>query len=90
MFLGKFSRPINKNSLRLMLSALGKKAPIAKCYPHRFRHTFSIPYLRAGGDLFTLQALLGYTTLDMVQHHARIAAIDVEQAHRRASVGSQR
>jgi integrase/recombinase XerD len=85
LFLGKFSRPINKNSLRLMLSALGKKAQVVKCYPHRFRHTFAISYLRAGGDLFTLQALLGHTTLDMVQHYARIAEIDVEQAHRRAS-----
>jgi integrase/recombinase XerD len=85
LFLVMYDRPMNKNALRLVMSRLGKKAGIKKCYPHRFRHTFAITYLRAGGDLFTLQALLGHSTLDMVQHYARLAEIDVEQAHKRAS-----
>ena len=85
LFVTKTGRPMNKTALRLMLSDLGKKAGVAKCHPHRFRHTFAITYLRSSGDLFTLQALLGHSTLEMVQHYARIAEIDIEQAHRRAS-----
>ena len=84
-FVGKFGRPVNKMSLRHLLTDLGNKAGIKKCHPHRFRHTFAITYLRSGGDVFTLQSLLGHGSLDMVQHYARIAQIDVENAHRRAS-----
>jgi len=85
LFIGKFNRPLNRDGLRQMLGTLGEKAKIKKCHPHRFRHTFAITYLRSGGDVFTLQALLGHSSLEMAQHYARIAQIDVEQAHHRAS-----
>ncbi len=76
---------MNKDALRLLMARLGEKAGVKNCHPHRFRHTFAMTYLRSGGDVFTLQALLGHRPLDMVQHYARIADIDVEQAHRRTS-----
>jgi len=41
--------------------------------------------LRSGGDIFTLKSLLGHGSLDIVEHYARIAEVDVEQAHRKAS-----
>ena len=85
LFLVKFNRSMNKNALRILIKHLGDRAGIKKCHPHRFRHTFAITYLRSGGDLFTLQALLGHSSLDMVQHYARIAEVDIEQAHKRAS-----
>ncbi len=85
LFLAKFDRPLNKSALRHLIIDLGDKAQIRKCYPHRFRHTFAITYLRSGGDVFTLQSLLGHSALDMVQHYARIAEVDIQEAHRRAS-----
>lgn len=85
LFLGKSYRPMRKDGLRLVITVLGKKADVPKCHPHKFRHTFAITYLRSGGDLFTLKSLLGHSTLEMVEHYARIAEVDIEQAHRRAS-----
>ena len=85
LFTDRYNHNLNKNSLRLAIARLGKNAGIKHCHSHRFRHTFAITYLRSGGDVFPLQSLLGHSTLDMVQHSARIAEIDVEQAHNRAS-----
>ncbi len=85
LFCVRLGRPLDKDVLRHLLLKLGKKVGIAHCHPHRFRHTFAITYLRSGGDLFSLQALLGHNSLEMVQHYARIAEVDVAQAHRRAS-----
>ena len=73
MFTVKYDRSMNKTALRFLIKHLGDNAGIKKCHPHRFRHTFAITYLRSGGDLFTFQALLGHSYLDMVQHYARIA-----------------
>jgi integrase/recombinase XerD len=85
LFMGKFNRPINRDALRQLIKSLGEKTQIKKCHPHRFRHTFAITYLRSGGDLFTLKSLLGHGSLEMVERYVRLAQVDVEQAHRKAS-----
>jgi integrase/recombinase XerD len=85
LFISQADRPFNKDSLRVLINRLGARAEVQKAYPHKFRHTFAITYLRSGGDVFTLQSLLGHGSLDMVRHYAQIADMDVEQAHRKAS-----
>jgi hypothetical protein len=76
LFVGKLHRRMDKGLLRQLIVRLGEKAGVAHAHPHRFRHTFALTYLRAGGDVFTLQALLGHRTLEMVQHYARLAQVD--------------
>lgn len=85
LFVNRGNRLFNPNSLRHMIVRLAEKAGVPDAHPHKFRHTFAITYLRSGGDVFTLQALLGHSSLDMVRHYAQIAEMDIERVHRKAS-----
>jgi integrase/recombinase XerD len=73
------------SSVRQTIGRIGVNAKVPRCHPHRFRHTFAISYLRNGGDVFTLQRLMGHSTLDMTKKYLDLVKSDVGAAHRRAS-----
>lgn len=77
--------PMSKNAVRLMLNRVAKRANVEDVHPHKFRHTFAIWFLRNGGDVFTLQRILGHASLDMVKNYLDIAQADIKTAHRRSS-----
>jgi integrase/recombinase XerD len=74
-----------RDNLGNLLERIGDRAGVSGVYPHRFRHTFAINYLRNGGNVFALQAMLGHTTLDMVKRYLQIAQIDLDREQQRAS-----
>ncbi len=76
---------ILRDNLLKSIYRLGERAGVQDPTIHRFRHTFAINFLRNGGDIYTLQWILGHSTLDMVKRYLAIAQVDVQAAHRRAS-----
>lgn len=77
--------PIHRDNFLKSIYRLGERAGVQDPTIHRFRHTFAINFLRNGGDIYTLQRILGHSTLDMVKRYLSIAQVDIQAAHRRAS-----
>lgn len=81
-------RPMTWMGIQTMVKRLCRRAAIEgpKRGPHTFRHTFAISFLRNGGDVFTLQALLGHSTLEMtLRYVSSLGAEDVIRVHGKAS-----
>lgn len=85
LFVTESGREFKRTRLLKLLKNIGRRAGVNDVTVHRFRHTFAIQYLRNHGDPYTLQKLLGHSTLDMVKRYLAIAQADVEAAHRLAS-----
>ena len=86
LFLNQGGEPLGVTGIKLMIRRLGKKAGVHGVHVHRLRHTFAISFLRAGGDVFSLQYLLGHSTLVMTQRYLQsLNADDALDAHRRCS-----
>jgi integrase/recombinase XerD len=58
---------------------------VERLHPHLCRHAFAAKYLVNGGDVFTLQQILGHTTLEMVRRYVNLASAHVRVQHRKFS-----
>lgn len=77
LFLSCRGKPITTNTIKLIFSRLAKSSGIDRLHAHLCRHTFAINYLLNGGDIFSLQEILGHTTLEMVRHYLRFTSSQI-------------
>jgi len=65
----------------------GLKAGIigARCSPHSCHHTFAKNYLINGGDIFSLQKILGHASLTSVRIYLNLFASDIKKQRRQFS-----
>jgi len=87
IFLTDNGLPLKPRAVQSMLSRLGKKAGISgiTCQAHRFRHTFAKQYLMQGADIFSLQKILGHSSLATVKIYINLVSNDILQQHRKFS-----
>jgi integrase/recombinase XerD len=87
LFLNDTGLPLSKNGIQQMLRRAGRRAGTAgvRCSPHTLRHTFAKHYLLNGGDIFSLQKILGHSSLASVRIYLNLFAADIKRQHQRFS-----
>ena len=77
---------LKEHGLRSSVARYNNRRGIQKTSIHAFRHTFARKYLvDCGGNAFTLQRLLGHSTLDMTKHYCAIFDADIAKNYDRFS-----
>ncbi|MFC1955835.1 tyrosine-type recombinase/integrase [Chloroflexota bacterium] len=85
MFLSLDGNPLTVNAMKLLFARLAKKSGVKRLHAHLCRHTFATNYLINGGDVFSLQQILGHSTLEMVRNYVNLASTQVTIQHRKFS-----
>ena len=78
LFCTETGSQLTENGLRQSIARYNTRRGVQKASIHLFRHTIARKYLiDCGGDAFTLQKLLGHSTLAMTKHYCAIFDADL-------------
>ncbi len=83
-------KQLKEFGLRSSIARYNNRRGVERTSIHAFRHTFARKYLvDCGGNAFTLQRLLGHSTLEMTKHYCAIFDKDIAKNYDRFSPLSQ-
>ncbi len=85
VFLSVYGTPMTENGVKLIFARLAKGSGVERLHAHLCRHTFATRFLLNGGDVFTLQQILGHSTLEMVRNYVNLASNHVAMQHHKYS-----
>ena len=80
---GPITRHLIYAIVRRALEKVGIKGP--KLGPHRLRHAFGKNFLVQGGDLRSLQEIMGHTDIETTQKYATLNLTDIIKKHQKFS-----
>jgi len=85
VFLSNSQTQMSRNSVVQLMSRLSKQSGVGRLHCHLLRHTFAVNYLVNGGDLVTLQMILGHADIETTRIYLQLAQTHVTLQHNRFS-----
>ena len=90
VFLGEGGFPFTRHGVNMFFQRMRKRADLPKdkrISPHIFRHTFAVRYLMLGGDIYSLQELLGHEDIATIKNYMHLNDVLVQEQKRKFSPG---
>jgi integrase/recombinase XerD len=83
LFVNIDNEPLAIRAVQTNIAKYGRMAGIknVRCSPHTFRHTFAKMSVQNGADVFTLQQILGHTSMDMVRQYVNMFSNEIRENH---------
>lgn len=87
LFINIEDEPLQIRAVQSAIAKYGRKAGInnVRCSPHTFRHTFAKLSVQNGADVFSLQSVLGHSSMEMVRNYVNLFTKDVAKSHKKFS-----
>lgn len=85
LWLGKYGDRLTYDGLRQALHRRADDAGISRVTLHSFRRGFALSMLRAGVDVYSLQALMGHSDLSVLKRYLKQNSDDLRAAHEKGS-----
>lgn len=73
LLLSKDNMRMTERAITAVICRIRKKMGFAKFNPHLLRHTFATRYIINGGDMFSLQLIMGHEDLTTVRKYVHLA-----------------
>jgi integrase/recombinase XerD len=87
--LAETGQPLTLYGIEMLFKRLRQRAELTnrRISPHIFRHTFAVRYLMLGGDIFSLQEILGHEDMGTVKHYMHLNDANIQAQKRKFSPG---
>jgi site-specific recombinase XerD len=76
---------MSRQAIIAAMKRLGERSGVPRLHNHLWRHTFAVRWLRNGGNVFSLQQVLGHSDLSVTKVYMHLAQVDLDNQHRLVS-----
>ena len=89
LFLTRRGTTLSARGVQIVFRSLKKNKflDFENLSPHLLRHSFALAYIENGGDLFSLQRILGHTDQTTTSKYVNMARSNVKAQHSKYSPG---
>ena len=79
LFCNVFGKQLKRSAVYHAFYDYNKNRGVEKTGIHRYRHTFAKKWILIGGNVVTLQQILGHSSLDITQNYLNLLVSDIQK-----------